>query len=61
MPPGSIIHQEIGDHGVAEIFQTHNHRTLYFGNDIKQSEMALSQPEILILTYTQTMMAALLF
>ncbi len=61
MRPGSIIHQEISDSGIAEVFQTDNHRTLYFGNSVKQSEMDLSHPETLTLAYTQTMMAALLF
>lgn len=56
-----IIHQSISDDGVIEIVQERSSRSLYFGNNAKQSEMDMSQPERLMLSYTQAMMAGLLF
>lgn len=61
MPAGTIIHQSISDDGVIEIVQEHSNRSLYFGSNAKQSEMDMSQPEKLLLAYTQAMMAGLLF
>lgn len=60
-PASSTIHQSISDDGVIEIVQQHSNRSLYFGSSAKQSEMDMSQPERLVLSYTQAMMAGLLF
>jgi spermidine synthase len=60
-PASSTIHQSISDDGVIEIVQQHSNRSLYFGSSAKQSEMDISQPERLVLSYTQAMMAGLLF
>jgi len=61
MSSSSTIHQSISDDGVIEIVQEASFRSLYFGNNTKQSEMDISQPERLVLAYTQAMMAGLLF
>ncbi len=61
MRHGSIIHHDISDDGITEITQELSNRTLYFGSHAKQSEMDMSQPEKLVLAYTQAMMAGLLF
>jgi spermidine synthase len=61
MSSSSVIHHSISDDGVIEIVQEESHRSLYFGSDAKQSEMDMSQPERLVLAYTQAMMAGLLF
>ena len=56
-----IIYRNSGDEGVIEIGQNQNTRSLYFGNDAKQSCMDIFQPNRLVLSYTQAMMASLLF
>lgn len=61
MPPSSLIHQRITDDGIIEIVQEKTNRSLYFGSNAKQSEMDITQPERLVLSYTQAMMAGLLF
>lgn len=57
----STIYSGISDDGVTEIIQEQTRRTLYLGSSAKQSEMDMSQPEKLLLAYTQAMMAGLLF
>ncbi len=61
MRHGSIIHHGASDDGVTEITQEPSNRALYFGSHAKQSEMDMSQPEKIVLAYTQAMMAGLLF
>ena len=61
MSTSSVIHHSISDDGIIEIVQQESLRSLYFGNNAKQSEMDMSQPERLVLAYTQAMMAGLLF
>ncbi len=56
-----IIFRSISDEGVIEIGQNQHTRSLYFGNDAKQSCMDLFQPQRLVLSYTRAMMASLLF
>lgn len=56
-----VIHHNISDDGVIEISQDRQIRSLYFGNDAKQSSMDLTQPERLVLSYTRAMMSCLLF
>jgi spermidine synthase len=55
------IHRSLSDDGVIEITDDGDIRSLYFGNDAKQSAMSLSSPLELVLSYTETMMLALLF
>jgi len=55
------IHRSLNDDGVIEITDDGDIRSLYFGNDAKQSSMLLSAPHELLLTYTEAMMVALLF
>jgi spermidine synthase len=57
----SVIYRSIGDDGVIEITQEGSIRSLNFGNDAKQSSMDQDRPERLVLSYTRTMMASLLF
>lgn len=61
MPTASVIYQCISDDGIIEVAQEHLSHSLYFGSSAKQSEMDISQPERLVLSYTQAMMAGLLF
>lgn len=56
-----IIFQSSSDEGVIEISQNQNTRSLYFGNDAKQSCMDIFQPNRLVLSYTRAMMASLIF
>ncbi len=56
-----VIHRNISDDGIVEISQDRQIRSLYFGNDAKQSSMDLNQPERLVLSYTRAMMSCLLF
>ncbi len=56
-----IIFRRISDEGIIEVGQNQHIRSLYFGNDAKQSCMDLFQPQRLVLTYTRAMMASLLF
>jgi len=59
--PEHIIYQNNSDEGFIEIGQNQNTRSLYFGNDAKQSCMDIFQPDRLVLSYTRSMMASLLF
>ena len=58
---GDSLHQSTTPHGILEVIQDQDTRSLYFGNQNKQSSMLLQDPIELILPYTQTMMASLLF
>lgn len=51
-------HDEFGD---IQITDQALIRTLYFGNDKKQSSMFIPEPAVLVLSYTQAMMSSLLF
>ncbi len=57
----SVIHRSISDDGVIEITQSQNIRSLYFGNDAKQSSIDINLPQELVLSYTRAMMSCLLF
>ena len=57
----SVIHRSVTDDGVVEITQDQHIRSLYFGNDAKQSSIDLSQPQRLVLSYTRAMMSCLIF
>jgi len=59
--PEHIIYRKSSDDGVIEISQNQHSRSLYFGNDAKQSCMDIFQPSRLVLSYTRAMMASLLF
>ena len=56
-----IIHKSIDEEGIIEIIDEGNTRSLHFGSLAKQSSMLQSHPQALILSYTSTMMASLLF
>lgn len=59
--PEHIIYRNSSDDGIIEIAQNNDTRSLYFGNDAKQSSMDVLQPSRLVLSYTRAMMASLLF
>ncbi|MFC1749488.1 spermidine synthase [Pseudomonadota bacterium] len=61
MRSSPVIHRSLSDEGVIEIVQDGDIRSLYFGSDAKQSSMDILQPERLVLSYTQMMMASLIF
>jgi len=56
-----IIYKSSSDEGFIEVGQNQNTRSLYFGNDAKQSCMDIFHPERLVLSYTRAMMASLIF
>jgi len=56
-----IIYKCSSDEGFIEVGQNQNTRSLYFGNDAKQSCMDIFHPERLVLSYTRAMMASLIF
>lgn len=58
---GQLIHRSRDADGVIEIVDDGLTRTLHFGNEIRQSTMALSDPLHLMLAYTRAMMSCLLF
>lgn len=55
------LHRSQDDHGLVEVIDDGVTRTLYFGSRAKQSSMLLGNPQVLVLSYTQAMTAALLF
>jgi len=57
----TTLYQHTNDDGLIHIIQTASMRSLYFGNDTKQSEVDMLMPHRLALRYTQAMMSALLF
>lgn len=58
---GRLLHLSRDEQGVLEVFERDGIRSLYFGNDTRQSSMACAQPERLVLAYTRAMLAPLLF
>jgi spermidine synthase len=58
--PGNTIISEYLDGRLVEIVDAGDHRSLYFGGDILQSRVSLVTPDVLLLSYTQYMMSALL-
>lgn len=57
----TIIHKSNDDYGEVLIKEEGMIRTLYFGNDNKQSCVFMPDPSVLILQYAQAMTASLLF
>ncbi len=57
----TVIHREIWENRLVEIFDDGDSRSLYFGGRYLQSSMSLSSPHQLALLYTHYMMFALLF
>ena len=57
---GNLIHSSRDDFGPLEIVEAERVRSLHFGTPSRQSALLLPRPDALILTYTQSMMAALL-
>ncbi len=57
----TIIHRSTDEFGELLITDSTLFRTLYFGNNRKQSAMYLQDPDILALNYTQAMMSSLIF
>lgn len=58
---GKIIYRCRSQDGPVEVAQDRDTRTLYFGNDTRQSSMYLFHPAVLVLAYTRYMMSSLLF
>ncbi|HSJ47294.1 MAG TPA: methyltransferase domain-containing protein [Gammaproteobacteria bacterium] len=59
--PHRTLHRAQDDKGIVEVIEDGVTRTLYFGSRAKQSCMLLDNPQVLVLSYTQAMTAALLF
>ncbi len=57
----NIIHRSTDEFGELIITNSPLFRTLYFGNEKKQSTMYVNHPDVLVLSYTQAMMSALIF
>jgi spermidine synthase len=55
------LHRAQDHSGIVEVIEDGVTRTLYFGSRAKQSSMLLENPQVLVLSYTQAMTAALLF
>ncbi|HAU06407.1 MAG TPA: spermidine synthase [Gammaproteobacteria bacterium] len=58
---GRLIHRNRSDEGTIEVVDTGSKRALHFGTFPRQSCMSLITPDELILSYTQAMMAGLIF
>ena len=58
---GRLIHRSRDADGPLEVVDDGLTRTLHFGNDVRQSAMALADPFHLMLVYTRAMMSCLLF
>lgn len=58
---GLVVHQSQSDDGVIEVVDLGNTRSLHFGTLPRQSSMSLLTPHTLELTYTEAMMACLIF
>lgn len=58
---GVLVHQSQSDDGLIEVVDSGDIRSLHFGTFPRQSCMAMQTPYALELTYTEAMMAALLF
>lgn len=60
-PSHRTLYRTQDDSGIVEVIEDGVTRTLYFGSRAKQSSMLLDNPQVLVLSYTQAMTAALLF
>ena len=58
---GQVVHRQRSPDGVIEVVENQLTRSLHFGDPTRQSAMDLYRPTVLVLEYTQTMMACLLF
>src|SRR3569833_4622148 len=58
---GKLVHRSRDADGPLEVVDDGLTRTLHFGNDTRQSTMALADPVHLMLVYTRAMMSCLLF
>src|SRR3569623_3741806 len=57
----TLVHRSRDADGPIEVVDDGVIRTLHFGNDVRQSSMALHAPVHLMLLYAQAMMSCLLF
>ncbi len=58
---GELIHQGHDAHGSIQIVQSHTLRSMHFGTSARQSTMQISRPSRLVLPYTRSLLAGLLF
>lgn len=58
---GLVVHQSHSDEGVIEVVDLGDSRSLHFGTYPRQSAMSMQTPHTLELSYTEAMMACLLF
>ena len=58
---GVLVYQSQSDDGVIEVVDLKGIRSLHFGTVFRQSSLSLTCPHTLVLPYTATMMACLLF
>ncbi len=58
---GKLVFEAIDEMGLMEVVDDRQNRSLHFGTREKQSAMSLKSHHELVLSYTQTMMAGLLF
>lgn len=58
---GKIIHRDHWNGRLIEIIENGDNRSLYFGGNVLQSTMSISNPHRLALSYTRYMMATLMF
>ncbi len=58
---GQLIHQLQDKQGILEVIDNGITRTLYFGNNARQSSILPASPWVLVLRYTRAMLAGLLF
>lgn len=58
---GFLVHQRVTDEGIVEVVDMDGIRSLHFGTYPRQSSMSLRHSHTLELSYTQAMMACLLF
>ncbi|MDZ7754253.1 MAG: spermidine synthase [Gammaproteobacteria bacterium] len=58
---GEVVFRTDGPHGLLEIVDEQLIRSLHFGDPTRQSSMLHAHPAVLVLPYTQYMLATLLF
>lgn len=58
---GQLVHIAQDNLGVLEVIDDHSTRSLYFGTLARQSSMSHTDPVQLVLSYTRSMLAGLLF
>ncbi len=58
---GQLVHRRRSHDGIIEVVEDLLTRSLHFGDSTRQSAMSLHHPAVLVLEYTQAMMACLLF